>query len=230
MWSREVDGRVLTFHLAGINNQNFLMRDDQTGTFWQQISGRAVSGPLRNKQLLLVHSDELTFAQWRGEQPSGMVLAPVKTYVAEYEPRDWEKRIGKARTVISFPSTKIPGREVMLGIQAGGAARAFSLKRVLDEKLVQDRVGSTPVLLVVGPDNTSVRAFVNRAPSGKPTDFYRQKDGTLLDSETGTTWTFAGCPVAAIGTACLPPVDMLKDYWFDWRNYHPDTTVYLAKH
>jgi hypothetical protein len=53
VWGREVTGLTLTFHLSGINNQNFLMRDEQTGTYWQQIStywrqigGRAISGPL----------------------------------------------------------------------------------------------------------------------------------------------------------------------------------------
>jgi hypothetical protein len=55
--------------LAGINNQNFLMRDEETGTFWQQISGRAISGPLNGSQLEPVHSDELTFALWRSEAP-----------------------------------------------------------------------------------------------------------------------------------------------------------------
>ena len=44
MLSREIDGLKLTFHLAGINNQNFLMRDEETGTYWQQINGVAVSG------------------------------------------------------------------------------------------------------------------------------------------------------------------------------------------
>ena len=41
MWRREIDGLRLTFHLAGINNQNFVMRDEETGTYWQQISGAA---------------------------------------------------------------------------------------------------------------------------------------------------------------------------------------------
>jgi hypothetical protein len=50
-----VAGLRLSFHLAGINNQNFLMRDDQTGTYWQQISGKAVSGPLRGSQLPFVN-------------------------------------------------------------------------------------------------------------------------------------------------------------------------------
>jgi len=32
VWRAENEGRRLRFHLAGINNQNFLMRDDETGT------------------------------------------------------------------------------------------------------------------------------------------------------------------------------------------------------
>ena len=71
----------LTFHLAGINNQNFLMRDEETGTYWQQISGAAISGPLKGSQLTLVHSDELTLATWKSEQPEGTVLDDVPTLV-----------------------------------------------------------------------------------------------------------------------------------------------------
>jgi hypothetical protein len=56
----EIDGLRLTFHLAGINNQNFLMRDEQTGTYWQQITGAAISGPLAGRRLQIISSDELT--------------------------------------------------------------------------------------------------------------------------------------------------------------------------
>ncbi len=59
-------GLRLTFHLAGINNQNFLMRDEETGTYWQQISGAASRGRSRDASPT-VHSDELTFATWRAE-------------------------------------------------------------------------------------------------------------------------------------------------------------------
>ena len=51
MWRRTIAGRELHFRLAGINNQNFLMRDDETGTWWQQVSGKALSGPLKGQVL-----------------------------------------------------------------------------------------------------------------------------------------------------------------------------------
>jgi len=80
-----VNGRVLHFYLAGINNQNFLMRDRETGTWWQQITGKAIYGPLQGAALELVLSDELTFGQWRSESPGGKVLAPVAKYTKDYD-------------------------------------------------------------------------------------------------------------------------------------------------
>lgn len=47
MWARTIQGETLTFHLAGIHNQNFLMRDEETGSFWQQVSGECIAGPMR---------------------------------------------------------------------------------------------------------------------------------------------------------------------------------------
>ena len=63
-----VDGRRLTFRLAGINNQNFIMRDEQTGTWWQQVSGLAIHGPLKVgsrtmlRILLRTNCDAVSFA------------------------------------------------------------------------------------------------------------------------------------------------------------------------
>jgi len=76
VWKSTVDGRVLHFRLAGINNQNFIMRDEETGSWWQQISGKAIQGPLKGKQLAPVAFDEVSFAIWKQEHPSGQVLAP----------------------------------------------------------------------------------------------------------------------------------------------------------
>jgi hypothetical protein len=51
VWETTVDGKPLHFHLAGINNQNFIMRDEETGSWWQQVSGEAIHGPLKGRRL-----------------------------------------------------------------------------------------------------------------------------------------------------------------------------------
>ncbi len=222
----------LTFHLAGINNQNFLMRDEETGTFWQQISGLAVSGPLQGRQLTLVHSDELNFATWKAEQPQGRVLQDVAKYVTQYAKKDWDVRMKRQPTVIDFPEQGMKARDLMLGIQGFGASRAYFYDQVIKEKLVADRVGAEPVILVVGADGQSVRAFRSRIKGEDGVaDFYRLDDGKtgalMMDSKTGSEWNFQGCAIAGKAKGvCLEPVPVLKDYWFDWRNYNPKTTIY----
>ena len=241
----------MTFHLAGINNQNFLMRDDQTGSYWQQITGEAVSGPLRGRRLTLVASDELSFGLWAAEEPGGTVLKSVPKYASDYEKKDWEVKMKKERTVLSFadPARGLEPRTLLLGIQALGASRAFPYDAVIQEKLVLDRVGAEPVLLVVGPDGESVRVFRDRIPGidGHPS-FYRMLDDKqshphdagwlkqasaaplLMDEATGSEWNFQGCAVSGKASGlCLESVAAVKDYWFDWRNYNPKTTVYIRR-
>ena len=228
-------GQRLTFHLAGINNQNFLMRDEETGSYWQQISGLAVSGPLKGRQLTLVHSDELTFATWKSEQPQGTVLDDDPKYAGKYAKKDWDVRMKRVATVIDFPEHGMKARDLMLGIHGGGASRAFFYDQVVKDKLVTDRVGTEPVILVVGADGQSVRAFRNRIPGedGVP-DFYRLSDGKpdalMMDSKTGSEWNFQGCAISGKAKGlCLERIPVMKDYWFNWRNYNPKTTIYSKK-
>ena len=231
-------GLRLTFHLAGINNQNFLMRDDQTGSYWQQISGKAVSGPMRGSQLPFVHSDELNYGTWVAEEPQGTVLQDDAPYRSEYAHKDWDVRMQRAPVVIDFKEHGLKGRDVVLGIQAFGGSRAFLYDQVIREKLVQDRVGAEAVLLVVGGDGQSVRAFRDRISGvrGAP-DFYRAPGQTnapvktfMIDGATGSEWNFQGCAIDGKAKGvCLEPVEVIKDYWFDWRNYNPSTTVYGRK-
>jgi len=227
VWARTVNGLVLTFHLAGINNQNFLMRDEETGTFWQQISGRAVSGSLAGLQLAPVHSDELSFALWQAEAPGGTVLKAVPKDAAEYETKNWDVRMAKVRTVLDFPNSGLKSRDQVFGVQAFGATRAYPIDRVFAAKLIEDRLGTEPILIVAGPDGKSIRAFRARPSAIElPSEFYRT-DNVLMDADTGSKWNFNGCAVQGqrVGT-CLQAIDGLKDYWFDWRNYHPETTIF----
>jgi hypothetical protein len=229
VWGREVDGLSLTFHLAGINNQNFLMRDDQTGTFWQQISGAAVAGPLKGRKLALVPSDELSFALWKGEQPNGTVVKDVAAYKAEYSPEDWDVRMSKVPTVLSYAQPGLTARTLVMGVHANGAARAYPYDTLVAQKLTKDRVGGVPIMLVLGPDGKSLRAFRAEPPGARgETDFYRIEDGALtMDSATGSRWNFQGCAVDGPAKgSCLDRIEIIKDYWFDWRNYNPATTVF----
>jgi len=228
VWRRTANGRTLHFYLAGINNQNFLMRDKETGTWWQQITGKAIYGPMKGAALELVPSDELTFGQWKSEISDGQVLAAVKKDVKEYD-SNWEPEVAKLPVIISFPGTELKSRDVVVGLEIGGGARAYPWATLLKQSPVVDRVQGTPLLIAVGPDGKSFRAFVSRV-DGKDAEFFLQsgtKDWALLDTMTASQWNFQGCAISGPSAGkCLDHIPALKDYWFDWRNYHPDTTIY----
>lgn len=221
------------------------MRDEQTGTYWQQITGRAVSGPLAGRRLTLVSADELTFGLWKKEQPNGTVLNDVRRYTREYAPENWDVKMAKVPTVISYAQAGINPRDLMLGINVFGASRAFPFKTVVKAELLEDRIGSESVMLVVGRDNRSVRVFRQRiAGISETPQFYRiadekakaarsdraQSNALFVDAQTGSEWNFKGCAVSGkLRGVCLDHIDVIKDYWFDWRNYNPHTTVYGIK-
>ena len=259
-----MNGRALHFYLAGINNQNFLMRDRETGTWWQQITGKAVYGPLRGASLELVPYDELTFGEWKSEVTDGKVLAQVPKYAKEYD-SNWEPEIAKLPVVISFPGTELKSRDVVVGLEIDGASRAYPWESLVKQSPVVDHVKGKPLLVAVAPDKKSFRVFVSRiddkdaefflkgeeegspspnapdpkvspAPaqpdpkeSGKPDAKAAPapKNWILLDTATASEWNFQGCAISGPSLGkCLERVPALKDYWFDWRNYHPDTTIY----
>jgi hypothetical protein len=228
VWKRTVSGRVLHFYLAGINNQNFLMRDRETGTWWQQITGKAIFGRLKGETLELAPSDELSFGLWKKESPGGRVLAAVPRDQKEYDSK-WEEEVAKLPVPISFPGTELRSRDVVIGLEVSGEGRAYPLATILKESPVQDRLGGNPILLVAGPDGKSVRAFVSRL-DGSDVELFRKSGAegfVVVDSEGESEWTFKGCAVSGPASGkCLPELPAIKDYWFDWRNYHADTTVY----
>ncbi len=263
MWKRTFEGRELHFYLAGINNQNFLMRDNETGTWWQQITGKAIYGPMQGAQLDAVISDELTFGEWKSEVSGGKVFAPVKKYEKEYDSK-WESDVAKLPVVISFPGTDLKSRDVVVGVEFEGESVAYPWDTLVKQSPVMDRLHGTPVMIAVGADAKSFRVFVAKV-QGKDAEFFLKKaedaattqpsasdaaaatraepalslskgvsapresapHWTLLDTTTGSEWNFQGCAVSGPAQGkCLTQIYALKDYWFDWRNYHADTRVY----
>ena len=228
MWERSIDGRPLNFHLAGINNQNFIMRDEETGSWWQQVSGECIAGPLKGKQLQLVAHDELPFAVWKREQPAGRVLKPDERVAAKYEAADWEERYANLRVVTPVdPSDALKPRDLIIGITINGAAKAYPMARLEKQAPVTDSLGGTAIVVMLDTSKKSVRAF-ERTVDGRTLTFAtKQEAGLFTDAETNSAWDFTGRAVSGpLAGRQLRKLMALKDYWFDWKTYHPDTAVF----
>jgi len=234
VWETTVDDRTLHFHLAGINNQNFIMRDDETGSWWQQVTGEAILGPLKGRRLNQVIHDEIAFSVWKAEQPMGRVLAPDDRVANKYEPEDWEDRYLKlpVPTLASAPQNfeeALPPRTLVVGISVGAESKAYKFSKVQEQQTILDSLGGTAVLLVMDKGKQSFRAF-DRSIDGRALEFFARPDTSpvrFVDSDTGSEWDFAGRatngPLVGKQLRKLPA---FSDYWFDWKTYHPNTTIF----
>jgi hypothetical protein len=230
VWQSVVNGQKLKFRLAGINNQNFIMRDEETGSWWQQISGEAIQGSFKGQKLTSVETDELSFGVWKRENPNGIVLRPDPKILAEgkYEGADWETQVGKMPVNISAKVNKVlEPRALVVGVSINGKAKAYPFSSIVKQAPILDTVGGKDIVVVLGDDKKSVRAF-ERDLNGRKLEFLMKPESNeLIDAETGSTWDFSGKAIKGELTGSqLNRVTALKDYWFDWQTYNPETQLY----
>jgi hypothetical protein len=218
--------------LAGINNQNFIMRDEETGSWWQQVTGEAIQGPLKGQTLRPVFHDELTFGLWKREKPDGRVLRPNEqtAQAGNYAPANWEERMTKVPVATSVAIDKsLEPRTLVIGLTINGVSKAYPLDAVVKQSLILDDVGGVPIFIVIGDDKRSVRAF-ERQVDGRKLEFLVKPNTaslTLVDAETGSEWDFTGKGTKGqLSGRQLKKVAILDDYWFDWMTYNPKTLVY----
>ncbi len=206
------------------------MKDEETGSWWQQVTGEAIFGPLKGKHLKSVFMDELTFGTWKSEQPQGRVLRPDERIAAkgEYAPPDWEERMLKMPVATQMVEQTLDKRMLVVGITINGAAKAYPFTALQKQNPIIDSLGGMPLIIILDEDGKSVRAF-DRTVEGREREFYLKPNSSPLRlvDDKGTEWDFTGTALNGTMTGKqLTKIPVLKDYWFDWKTYNLRTFVY----
>ena len=148
------------------------MRDEETGSWWQQVTGEAIQGPLKGAKLNPISHDELSFGIWKKEQPNGRVLNPDPRVSSNYEREDWEARYARLRVVVPVDrADKLPPRALIIGVKLNGAAKAYPADALEKQSPILDELGGVPILIALGDDKKSVRVF-NRTIDGRRLEFF----------------------------------------------------------
>ena len=235
VWKSTLDDQELTFRLIGVNNQNFIMEDEQTGTWWQQVTGEAIHGALVGKRLEPMFFDQVTWEVWSRENPNGTVLESRPEFVDRYWPDREREENRDGEMIMPFPVEADPNDDLERGeiVQALRLAdtreKAYPMRLLREQNPVSDRFGGKDVLILVGEDDRSVRAF-DRGVDGRTLEFYRLTDSAaLVDAETKSEWDFSGLATSGeLAGTRLDPIQIYADYWFDWKKFNPDGLVYAA--
>ena len=73
VFDRAIDGKTLTFEQA---DDELLMTDSETGSIWRKLSGKAIQGPMKGKQLEQVPSLASFWFAWSDRYPQTEVYTP----------------------------------------------------------------------------------------------------------------------------------------------------------
>jgi len=232
-----MDGRALTFFHTNMVAMNFTFADRETGTRWQQETGEAFEGPLTGRRLEIYPFLITTWKEWRDRHRDTLAMVPVPGLEELYD-QMWRtilaRRPGRAgpppdRT-LRPEDLRLPAYEAIVGLEAGGARRAYSLDVLTKERIVNDRLGTEAVLVIYRPESDTVTAFSRLLGTRALTFDRRAQSGDLVDVETGSRWNAYGeCQDGELRGSRLDALIGVRQFWWSWAAFFPGTDVYAGK-
>jgi hypothetical protein len=208
-----VDGKEETFRLVGMDHFNAMLEDHTTGSWWRQATGEAVTGDQEGKQLPVFPSRQMSLAEFFALYPAGMVMQPDATY-AEYYDNDGSFENGKDTDELTRTDTlSWKEKSWVVGIEHDGHAKAYDWNDLRRERIINDTIGKTPVVIVLLADEKSFFAFQRPGED----DLFLGNDSLCSSSECFALGTL---PVSDVLTR-LPANQV---FWHTWRTFHPGTT------
>ncbi len=229
MYAREVNGETLSFGVSGKLIRNALvMYDRQTESYWSQILGEAVAGPMVGTKLEFLSSWMMSWEQWKERHPNTVAL-------------DKEGRRGSQDVYDSYYSSgragvidqtnrddRLDTKEFVLGVELGEKAVAYPFAVLSKEPLLNDTVDGKHLLIVFDRDEAAGVVFDRNVQGERLTFTWGDRPITLVDEETGSTWdAFSG--VALEGPLSGKELERVKSttvFWFGWVDFYPDTLIY----
>jgi quercetin dioxygenase-like cupin family protein len=232
----DVNGRTLHFQYDRMVAANEVQKDLETGSSWQQATGEAIDGPLKGTRLTLYPSVRTTWGVWRTRYPRTLVLKPLPGY-AEVAPGLSTRITSATRVAPDGPPNgarpvdpRLPPRETVAGLEIGGETIAYPFSALRLARVVNDRVGGLPVVIVHQPSSDTTTAFDARVKDRTLTFQANDDVSALTDRETRSTWNPYGlCLDGPLKGTQLKQLLLVPQFWFAWSQFRAGTRVFTAR-
>ena len=228
-----MQGRKLHFDTVGLIGVNEVFGDRETGSHWQQSTLEAISGPLKGQHLQLYRFLLTSWGEWHRLHPDTLVLKPLPGYAERIPARNRDIREGLSGRGampdgVLRKDSRLPPKAMIFGLDVNGENQAFPRSTLQQARVVNERLGGEPILVVHQPGSDTTTAFRARVKR-QALRFQAANRGAteLSDTETHSRWdAYGNCVSGKLKGARLEPLILEPEYWFAWSEFHPNTTVY----
>ncbi|MEA1903712.1 MAG: DUF3179 domain-containing protein [Actinomycetota bacterium] len=228
VYDRRVDGRVTSFgNTSALYESDLVMVDRSTGSYWWQVPGRAIVGPLTGTQLTTLPSRVATWADWAESHPDTLVLTRDTGFEINYE-RDpfagYDQIIDSGG--FAFPvgedarDPRLAPSALVVGVSVDGTTHAYPVEGL--EAPLNDVVSGDPVVIFPNAGGASVYSSV---VDGEVFEFESGEAG-FTDLSTGSVWSPDGRAVSGpLAGTSLEPIPSRTTFWFALVGAFPDLTL-----
>ncbi len=213
------------------------MYDHQTRSLWSHITGEALQGPLKGKQLTLLSSvPQIAWKTWQQNYPDTQVLSvPTAGGTLEGLSRDtYADYHASQRTGVSgteYTDNRLPNKSLVIGVQLQAKAgntqfRAYPITHFTETAVINDTLGDVPLLIFHDKMSFATTVF-KRVAEDRSLTFKHETDYFARDN-SGTEWNLITGEATSgkYNRTRLERVPAVNIYWFAWARYYPQTTIY----
>ncbi|MFT5110877.1 MAG: hypothetical protein ACI8P9_000186 [Parasphingorhabdus sp.] len=244
VFDRRVDNKLLDFGTTGLlRKSDLVMYDRQTMSWWQQFSGRAIIGEMAGTMLKTIPAEVVSFESFAAAFPNGRVLSRDTGHNRPYgrNPYQGYDRIGQRPFLFNDPvDPRLPAMERVLNVSVDGKHKIYPFSRLEKNQVINDQVGSQPVLVVAIEQVRSALDQSNIATSRlipSVTAFSRSLDnetlsfqwsgGNLIDEQTMSHWNRYGTATAGpLAGKKLQKLGGGSHFAFAWLAFNPESMIY----
>jgi len=218
-----VNGKQESFRLVGMDHFNAMFEDKTTGSWWRQATGEAIVGKHKGNKLPALPAVQMSLGRWLALRPNSLVMQPDTAFQRQYNAMASYESGDSKSSLTRMDSASWLNKSWVVGIVANGQAKAYDWNRLVAERVINDAVGNTPIVLALANDNKSFVAFVR--PSAAATFTLQQDTLRTVSTLYNLKGKWLSSTADTIGNN-LRPIIAYQEYWHSWQTFHPGTGKY----
>ena len=203
-----------SFRLVGMDHYNAMFEDRTTKSWWRQVTGEAIAGPLKGAVLPEILGEQTTLKKWLELYPKSKILQPDSTFTEEYEDlKDYDFGIERGN-LTRTDTLSWKEKSWVVGIQIGDSSKAIDWNKLTQERIINFAIGGKPLFVALASDDQSFFAF--ERPEGSQ---FEIRNDTLINADL--KYNLLGLPQSKNGTH-LKRIKAYQEFWHSWRTFHPE--------